>query len=279
MICTTLSLAISHLNYTTLTHRQLKNRLFNEDMEFVSTRLRRIIFERHPWLLDDDTVNTRVPTNHMTSLVYANKYQDMKSKEQMPPHTDIAYELRHREDKNGDKIGRRKVWLPCKNNSQKVGTPTINLSMFDSRSFKILEQLPGNVDRQPASLPSVEWLLGNGTLTFIHPYDEKPKYNTKNYLTQYKHGKISYGGDNRLSVCLGFRTTVATLICHESTGSVYVTDDDREKYAERDADLENVENLGMTKRGHPKGCNVKQVEGKLQRFYKAARSRWFKTKS
>ena len=151
MVCTTLSIAISHLNYTTLTHRQLKNRLFNEDMEFVSTRLRQIIIERHPWLLFDDTINMRVPTNHMTSLIYANKYQDMKSKEQMPPHTDIAYEYRHREDKNGNKISRRRYWLPCKNNSQKVGTPTINLSMFDSRSFKILEQLPGNVDRQPAN--------------------------------------------------------------------------------------------------------------------------------
>ena len=60
MVCTTLSIAISHLNYTTLTHRQLKNRLFNEDMEFVSTRLRQIIIERHPWLLFDDTIKNNI---------------------------------------------------------------------------------------------------------------------------------------------------------------------------------------------------------------------------
>lgn len=279
-MCTTLSYPLYHLTHTTYysvhhTHRQLKNRSFDKDMEFVSIRLRQIILERHPWLLYDPSVNMAVPTNHMTSLVYTNKYQQVKKKEQMPLHTDMAYEKRHLVDKSGEKKSRKKYWLPCKNNSQMVATPTINLSVFDPRPFNITEQKPGNVKKQPNNLVNVEWLLRNGTVTFIHPLDEKPKLNTKNYITQLKHGKISYGGDDRISMCLGFRTTVAKLICHERTGSVFVNDDDREKFKERDAMLENVQHLGYTKQGHAKGCNVKEVESKLRQFYKGARSRWF----
>ena len=41
--------------------------------------------------------------------------------------------------------------------------------------------------------------------------------------------------------------------------------------------LKNVESLGFTRHGKPMGCNVKEVESKVQKMYKEARKRWVNT--
>lgn len=244
-------------------------------MEYMDRRLREIILDHHPWLLYDPTIDMRTPSNHMTSQTYCNKYPDMAEKCQMPSHTDILY--RQFLVKINGKGRGKKLWLPCKTNSQKLATPVITLSFLDPRTIYFTEYDP---KKKKTVQTLLEKSLGHGTVTFGHPWDEKPKKNTKQYSTQIQHGKIKYGGDDRVSISLSFRSTVAKLFCHEETGHVFVSDEDRAahpKWKERDEMLKNVESLGLTRHGKPMGCNVKEVESKVQRMYKDARRRWVNT--
>ena len=75
--------------------------------------------------------------------------------------------------------------------------------------------------------------LENGENFFLHPYDERPEKNTKNYGTYFVHGGVEYGGDDRLSVALCFPTTAGELLCRKDTGLVWDTEEDKMKWKER----------------------------------------------
>ena len=190
-----------------ITQRQLKVRSFTDDMEYVASRLRKIVIDHHPWLLRDPTIDMVSQTNSLSPLIYCNKYQELKRKQQMPLHTDIEYQQTRTKVNANRRTSSKNIWVPTENNSQKVATPTIALSLLDERTIHLTEQKPGNKAKQVSQPYDVEWILKHGTIVFLHPWDEKPKSNTKKYLTQWKHRNIWCGGDNKMSMCLAFQTT------------------------------------------------------------------------
>ena len=163
------------LYYMCITHRQLKLRSFTDDMEYVASRLRKIVIDHHPWLLRDPTIDMVSQTNSFSPLIYCNKYQECKRKQQMPLHTDIEYQQKKTEMNVNGCTTSRSIWVPTDNNSQQVATPTITLSLLDERTIHLTKQKPGNKAKQVKQPYDVEWILKHGTIMFLHPWDEKPK--------------------------------------------------------------------------------------------------------
>ena len=102
------------ITFIATSFRQLKNRLYDNDMEFISRTLFSIVINHHPWLLLDKTVDMKPQSNQLSPLLYFNKYNEVKKKEQMPLHNDNLYK----------KVGGEWVF-DLSRNSQKPNTPTI----------------------------------------------------------------------------------------------------------------------------------------------------------
>ena len=79
------------VTYIITSFRQLKNRLYDNDMAFISKVLFFIVAKHHPWLLDDKTVDMKSSSTQLSPLLYFNKNNDVKKKEQMPLHNDNLY--------------------------------------------------------------------------------------------------------------------------------------------------------------------------------------------
>ena len=123
-------------------------------------------------------------------------------------------------------------------NSQQVNTPTVVLSLGDTRSLKwkrrhLLPKLQdtkvckGNTVNvwQEDSSWDAEFELNHNTVTVINPGDENPR-SMKNELTrsQYLHGRVSVTGD-KLAYGLVFRKVIGRALFDESTHRMVVESD------------------------------------------------------
>ena len=102
------------ITFIATSFRQLKNRLYDNDMEFISQTLLSIVVEHHPWLLYDGTVDMKYQSNQLIPLLYFTMYNEVEKKEQVPLHKSNPYK----------KIGGEGVF-DLSRNSQKPNTPTI----------------------------------------------------------------------------------------------------------------------------------------------------------
>ena len=226
-------------------------------MAFVSRTLFSIVTDHHPWLLLDETIDMKSQSNQLSPLLYFNKYNDVKKKLQMPLHNDNLFK----------KVGREWVFHLSRN-SQKQNTPTIVLTVGDPRLLKFNEKKVGSKAKPVKNLVSEEFWLEHGEIFFLHPLDERPKKNSKNYDTNFVHGGVEYGGDDRLSVALCFRTTTSELLCKKDTGLVWVTEQDKMKWKKRDDMLKDIEHV-------QRGCNLKSKQDQIQFLYKDMLTRFF----
>ena len=80
-------------------------------MKYVASRLRKIVIDHHTWLLrvPTPTIDMVSQINNLSLLIYCNKYQESKRKQQMPLHTDIEYQQQKTETKVGSPT--LEVWL------------------------------------------------------------------------------------------------------------------------------------------------------------------------
>ena len=243
----------SHI-YSNLLHiySQLVNRLFDDDYAYIAKRVKEVVLEVCPYLIHDPTVDMESESNTCSTLIYCNKYEECARKEQMPLHNDTLY----KKGKGGEYVYNES------GNSQKENTPTITLSLLDERTMYMVETKP-QTEQQIRSRYEKSFLQKNWTVFFLHPLDDKPKLNNKNYPTVFQHGRVLYGGDNKMSICLAFRTATGKLMCHKRTGKVKVTKDDVNRWKHRDKLLKQAVNSGY----------VKNKKAQLLHLYKGACSR------
>jgi len=228
ILCICLTLHVS------LVYRQLKNRLFDTDMQFLADALQIIIKDRHPYLMKDNTVDMNTRMNTLSPVIYACKDRNPRKVEQMPLHNDVIY----------DKVG--SDWVYNENNSQMENTATITLSVGSMRELVFQEWKVGATN-QPRTLLRDVFKQENGDVFFLHPLDEKPecKHSTlRRYFTNFKHGGVMFGDKiGEMSIALCFRTAASnsTLLCHKETGFAHTTQQQKEKCVVSDAKLENIE--------------------------------------
>ena len=153
------------------------------------------------------TVDLTAPFNHCTVLIY---YADKgtKRKSSMGFHSDCTYK-----NKNGAFTYQR--------NSQEVNTPTVVLSLGDSRTLhwkrrhlipKLRNSKCGNTKVSNVWHDDPSWegkfQLDHNTVTVINPGDEDPRSEKNDLMrSQYLHGGVSVTQD-KLAYGLVFRKVV-----------------------------------------------------------------------
>ena len=192
-------------------------------MTAISNRLHQVLLKNREEL-NLQTVDLEDPFNHCTILTYyANEEKERKSS--MGFHSDCIYKTK---DGSFDYV----------RNSQQVNTPTVVLSLGDTRTLKWKRRylLPKLQDEQGSKGSNVnvwqedsswdaDFELNHNSVTVINPGDENPR-SKKNELkrSQYMHGGVSVTGD-KLSYGLVFRKVIGRALFDESTHRMVVESD------------------------------------------------------
>ena len=106
-----------------------------------------------------------------------------------------------------DQLYRSDGTINQKQNSQAVNTPTVVLTVGDSRMLHFI--LCGKEIKKNIHVDSFE--LDHGSMFFLHPCDEIPMLRAvfteyADLYTYYKHGGVKHGPSDGLSVAFVFRT-------------------------------------------------------------------------
>ena len=217
-----------------------KTRPFTTELDNLSTKL-------HKLLYSDKTIATEIlrsrssahPTqkcqfNHCTILMYYG-IENVKKVSKLGIHCDCVY------NKKGDFIK--------KSNSQKENTVTVSLTLGDTHILNHFERYVFLDKDNPVSkwiINKNDWVesfLVDGTLTVIHPHDERPFYFKRNghkTLTQIQHGDVSVG-KGKWSCSIVFRTVTSVskfdnksnLLVKEQSGTVSSTMNSSKEHSKR----------------------------------------------
>ena len=187
-------------------------------MKILSNKLHDLVF-KHPHLCreikktrnDEAQKVVEDEFNHCSVLMYYG-VDGVKKASKLGIHCDCVY-------------NKKKKFLKTFN-SQKENTITVSVSIGDPRVLKHFERYAYKKSNSVYSnwvLNKEDWiesLLVDGTITVIHPCDERPfnfKINGSDYLTQIQHGKVNVT-KGLWSACLVFRTVTNICNYEESTG-------------------------------------------------------------
>ncbi len=209
---------------------QFVNRSIDSNMNTVKQLLQGIVY-KDARVAYDCNVNTDDDLNHLTLLVYCNKYKEVKRKNQMGFHTDMQ---------TVRKCGR---WVyDAKKNSQKENTLSIIVNLGDSRilQFQEYHKTSGGANKaKKTGKKPIKFLLDHGSVFVLHPQDEIPmtRFGRKTMETFFMHGGVEFGGDDKMSLALCFRVSAHTDFFDKHTGHVKINGPKKETWIRRDNQL------------------------------------------